>query len=334
MVTMSDVARAAGVSPMTVSNVINGRPNVGEPTRARVRAVIDELGYQVNLTARHLRAGKTDSVALIAPNFNGYFGELADRLSGMLQETGRHLVMESTSGRVDAELEAFSMARLRMHDGAFISVSGLSAEQVARLQCPVPVVLLGERQMPNDLDHLQLDNVGGAKLATSHLIERGARRIAVLGGSTDSSWDMPFTRQEGWRAALADAGLQVEPQLVLPLEYFAPDEAQAVLADFLRSQRIDGVFCVTDTVALGALAALHGAGFAVPDEVQVCGFDNVESSRFSHPGGVTTVGPTGDELPRNALELLDRRIADGGAPSKHVTVPMRLYRRATTRSAP
>lgn len=331
MVTMSEVARAAGVSPMTVSNVINGRPNVGEPTRNRVRKVIQDLGYQVNLTARHLRAGRSDSIALIVPNFNGYFGELADALDAMLQQSGRHLVMESTSARVDVELEAFSMARLRMHDGAFISVSGLSAEQVAGLQCPVPVVLLGERKMPNDLDHLQLDNVDGARLATAHLIERGARRIAVLGGSQDPTWDMAYMRQEGWRLALEAAGLSVEPQLIIPLEHFSPDEAMGKLADLLRTERIDGVFAVTDTVASGALAALHDAGLTVPDRVQVCGFDNLESSRFSHPGGLSTVGPTGDELPRMALDLLDRRIADGEAESKHVTVPLRLYSRATTR---
>lgn len=330
-VTMSDVARAAGVSPMTVSNVINGRPNVGEQTRARVREVIQDLGYQVNLTARHLRAGRSDSIALIVPNFNGYFGELADSLDVMLQQTGRHLVMESTSARVDAELEAFSAARLRTHDGAFISVSGLTAEQVAALQCPVPVVLLGERKMPNDLDHVQLDNVEGARLATNYLIQRGARRIAVLGGSLDSGWDMPFTRKEGWRLALGAAGLSAEQQLILPLEQFSSEEAMGVLAGLLRTETVDGVFAVTDTAALGALAALHAAGLSVPGDVQVCGFDNLESSRFVHPGGLSTVGPARDELPRMALGLLDRRIAQTTAAPRQLTVPMRLYPRATTR---
>lgn len=332
MVTMSDVARAAGVSPMTVSNVINGRPNVSEATRERVRQVIRELGYQVNLTARHLRAGRTDSIALIAPNFNGYFGELGDGIARLLQRSGRHLVMESTLARLDAELEAFSMARLRMHDGAFISVSGLSAEQVARLQSPVPVVLLGERQMPGELDHLQLDNVGGGRLATSHLVERGARRIAVLGGSLDPERDMPFTRQEGWRRALEDAGLEAGPELVLELEQYSPDEAAGALTGLLQSDdSIDGVFAVTDTVALGALAALRAAGRSVPDEVQVCGFDNLEAAEFSHPGGLSTVGPEPGELPRIALELLERRIADGDAEPRHLVVPLRLYPRSSTR---
>lgn len=331
MVTMSDVARAAGVSPMTVSNVINDRPNVGESTRARVREVIADLGYQVNLTARHLRAGRTDSIALVVPNFNGYFGELADNLTGLLLESGRHLVMESTSARVDAEVAAFSAARLRMHAGAFISVSGLSSSQVAGLKGSVPVVLLGEREMPDDLDHLKLDNVEGARLATRHLVQRGARRIAVLGGSPDATKDMPHTRMNGWRQALGEAGLEAAPEFVLPLEHFSSEEAEHALAGFLRHTRIDGVFAVTDTVAQGALTALHGAGLSVPDEVQVCGFDNLESSRFSFPGGLTTVGPEGGEVPRQALALLDRRIADGAVAPRHVSVGMRLFERATTR---
>lgn len=331
MVTMSDVARAAGVSPMTVSNVINHRPNVGESTRVRVREVIAELGYQVNLTARHLRAGRTDSIALVAPNFNGYFGELADNLSGLLLESGRHLVVEGTFARVDAEMEAFSAARLRMHAGAFISVSGLTPSQVAELKGPVPVVLLGERRMPEGLDHLTLDNVGGARMATRHLIGRGARRIAVLGGSVDPTRDMPYTRTNGWRQALEEAGLPAPTELVLQLDDFSSATAQRMLAELLSRTPIDGVFAVTDTVAQGALAALHHAGLSVPGDVQVCGFDNLESSQFSFPGGLTTVGPAVGEIPRRALDLLDRRIADAEAKPTHVMVEVQLVERGTTR---
>ena len=331
MVTMSDVARAAGVSPMTVSNVINHRPNVGEATRVRVREVIAELGYQVNLTARHLRAGRTDSIALVAPNFNGYYGELADNLSGLLLESGRHLVVEGTFARVDAEMEAFSAARLRMHAGAFISVSGLSPSQVAELKGPVPVVLLGERAMPEDLDHLTLDNVGGARVATGHLIGRGARRIAILGGSLDATRDMPYTRTNGWREALEEAGLSAPAELVLQLDDFSSATARRALADLLARTQIDGVFAVTDTVAQGGLAALHDAGLSVPGDVQVCGFDNLESSQFSFPGGLTTVGPAVGEFPRRALDLLDRRIADAGARASHVVVELELFERGTTR---
>ena len=185
--------------------------------------------------------------------------------------------------------------------------------------------------MPNALDHLQLDNVGGARLATQSLIERGCRSIAVLGGSSNREWDMPFMRQEGWRIALEEAGLSADPDLIVPLQHFSSEEAMGELASVLERRSIDGVFAVTDTVALGALAALREARLSVPADVQVCGFDNLESSRFAYPGGLTTVGPLHDELPRLALDLLDRRIADAEAPAQHVVVGMRMYARATTR---
>ncbi|MEK8227299.1 LacI family DNA-binding transcriptional regulator [Oerskovia sp. M15] len=94
---MSDVAREAGVSMMTVSNVLNGRRRVGAPTRDRVLAVVAELGYEVNLTARHLRSGRTDTVALVVPSFHDYYSDLADQIAPIVEQAGRHLVVERTS---------------------------------------------------------------------------------------------------------------------------------------------------------------------------------------------------------------------------------------------
>ncbi len=331
MVTMNDVARAAGVSVMTVSNVLNGRPNVSTPTRDRVLEVVSDLGYQMNLTARHLRAGRTDSIAMVVPNFNGYFGELADDLTHLLQDSGRHLVLESTSARPDAELQAFSMARLRMHDAAIISVSGLSADEVARLRPLVPVVLLGEREMPDDLDHLQLDNVTGARIATEHLISRGATRIAMLGGSSNPEHDMSYRRRCGWQEALEAAGLEHDAELVATLERFSPSEAHGALKELRARTNFDGLFCATDTAAQGAVAALHDAGLRVPEDVQVVGFDNLASSRFSPPCGLTSVGPELGELPRRVLAMLERRMSDPDAPPQHVVLPLHLFARGTTR---
>jgi DNA-binding LacI/PurR family transcriptional regulator len=99
MVTMSDVAREAGVSMMTVSNVLNGHRRVVAPTRERVLAAVDKLGYEVNLTARHLRSGRTDTIALIVPSFHDYYAEVADRIAPLVEASGRHLVLERTGAR-------------------------------------------------------------------------------------------------------------------------------------------------------------------------------------------------------------------------------------------
>lgn len=333
MVTMSDVAKVAGVSSMTVSNVVNGRPNVSTRTRERVLEVMAEMGYQMNLTARNLRAGQTNSIALVVPNFNGFFGELADDMGRMLLDSDRSLVVESTHSRSDIERDAMlSMSRLSMHDGAIVSVSGLSSQEIAEIRPHVPVVLMSERQMPKKFNHVQLDNVEGARMATAHLAARGARRVAMLGGSYNSDADMAYHRLRGWEQALNDHGLEADPELVVPLNHYSGSESVQAFGELLARKDIDGVFCVTDIVALGALSALKGAGLAVPDDVQVVGFDNMVLSRFTPPGGLTTVGPRPGALATHAIDLITRLIATPDMPPEHVTVPSILVQGVTTKS--
>jgi DNA-binding LacI/PurR family transcriptional regulator len=134
-VTMTDVARASGVSVMTVSNVINNRPRVGADTRARVLGVIDELGYEVNLSAKRLRAGRTSTVGLVVPSLgHPYFGELADRYVTAFARRGIHVAIEQSGASKEGELSAISRARLQMYDGVLLSVVGLSYEDVDRIR--------------------------------------------------------------------------------------------------------------------------------------------------------------------------------------------------------
>ncbi|MDR1431050.1 MAG: LacI family transcriptional regulator, partial [Propionibacteriaceae bacterium] len=146
--TMSDVARAAGVSVMTVSNVINDRPKVGKETRRRVLDVIDELGYTVNLTARELRAGRSDTVALIIPNFDHYYSELATACADTLAGKGLHLVVTRTRASKEDELSALSQAQFQRYDGIVLSPVGLSYKEIAALPKTQPVLLLGEQELP------------------------------------------------------------------------------------------------------------------------------------------------------------------------------------------
>jgi DNA-binding LacI/PurR family transcriptional regulator len=178
---MADVAREAGVSVMTVSNVLNERLPVNEPTRARVMAAVEALGYEVNLTARHLRAGRTDTVAFIVPSFHDYFGEVADKIAPLIEADGRHLVLERTSASPEHEMAALSVARLQLYDGVLLSVAGLDRDQLDRVRTAKPIVLLGERDVPDRFNHVRLANEEGARLATAHMIEHGSRRIRCAG---------------------------------------------------------------------------------------------------------------------------------------------------------
>lgn len=331
MVTMSDVARQAGVSVMTVSNVLNERLPVGAPTRARVLAAVEELGYEVNLTARHLRAGRTDTVALIVPSVHDYFGEVADEIAPLVEAQGRHLVLERTSASPESEMESISVARLQLYDGVLLSVASLDREQLGRVRTAKPIVLLGERDTPERFDHVRLANEEGARLGTAHMIERGSRRILALGCTLDQAHTMASDRRVGWETAHRDAGLPVDERYVVPIPTYSSDGARRTVLDVVASGLpFDGIFAATDVIALGAVAALADSRLRVPDDVQLVGFDNLEVSRFVPPG-ITSVDPNHRELAQHAVGLLHRRMAGSVGPAEHVVVPVSLVVRGSTR---
>jgi DNA-binding LacI/PurR family transcriptional regulator len=331
MVTMSDVARAAGVSVMTVSHILNGRPRASKATRERVLNVVSELGYEINLTARNLRSGRTDAVALIVPSFHDYFGAVADRLALLLEASGHHLVLERTAGTAEHEREALSLSRLRMYDGVLLSAFGVSSAELEIAGKTVPLVLLGERDMPASLDHVRLDNEEGGRLATEHLISRGARQIAVIGGRYEAERSMASARREGWETAHREAGLACDPGLVVPVAEYSMSSARDATRALLDSgRRVDGVFAVTDIVAHGALAALGERGIRVPDDVQVVGFDDLDIDEFVTPG-LTSINPNHDDLSATAVRLLNRQIAGLREEPEHVVMPVSLVVRGSTR---
>jgi DNA-binding LacI/PurR family transcriptional regulator len=334
MVTMSDVAREAGVSVMTVSNVLSERLPVGAPTRARVLAAVQALGYEVNLTARHLRAGRTDTVALIVPSFHDYFGEVADQIAPLIEAYGRHLVLERTSASAQHEMEAVSVARLHLYDGVLLSVAGLDPVQLGRVRTSKPIVLLGERDVPDHFDHVRLANEEGARLATAHMIERGSRRILALGCTLDQAHLMTSDRRLGWESAHHQAGLPVDERYVVPIATYSSEAARTTLLDVIASGlSFDGIFAATDVIALGAVAALADRGLRVPDEVQLAGFDNLEVSSFVPPG-ITSVDPNHRGVAQHAVGLLHRRMAGDAGPAEHVVAPVSLVVRGSTRGAP
>lgn len=337
-VTMSDVARAAGVSVMTVSNALNGRPNVGAATRDRVLDVVRELGYEINLTARSLRSGRTGTVALVVPWFDHtYFGDLAARLGTRLAAQGRHLVMEQSGASAAGELAALSPARLQAHDAVILSAVGLRARDIDRLHTSVPIVLLGERDMPARFDHVRMDNHGGSRMATAHLLDRGARRVVVLGGTLNTDEEgMSASRTTGWLSAHRERGIDPDERLVVELEQNETADARQRLRTLLGSGVVfDAVFAVTDMVALGALAALADAGLRVPQDVQVAGFDDLGMSEHLTPS-LTTIDPGHDVIADTAAGIVDRRLTSAGTGSpppapEHVVAAASLVVRGSTR---
>ncbi|MGW3730772.1 LacI family DNA-binding transcriptional regulator [Streptomyces sp. NPDC000851] len=318
---LKDVAEYAGVSPKTVSNVINDFEHVSEQTRAAVREAIDALGYRVNIAGRQLRQGRTGMITLVVPELDvAYFSELAKHVMAEADRRGRTVLLHQTGAVRERELAALRGFDTQFSDGLILSPLALLPHDLATRDRRLPVVLLGERSVEGSTDHVGIDNTRAARDATEHLLARGRRRIAVIGGAVRGRQGTDRLRTDGYREALKAAGLPFDAGLVVPVEaYHWQDGARAATALMERATPPDALLCLNDHMALGALRALHELGRSVPGDLDVVGFDDIEASRFSVPS-LTTVAPDKQEIARAAVSLLLERIddPDGGPLQDHV----------------
>jgi len=338
--TLKDVAAHAGVSFKTVSNVVNNRPVVAPETRERVRDAIEALGYRPNLPARHLRKARVGVLALAVPDLNNtYFSDVGNAVIAAAAEHSYTVLLDHTGG--DRAGEALVANGLRPHliDGVILSPLRLEVEDLQPDRVSVPIVLLGERLVGAPWDHVVIDNVAAARLATRHLLDLGRRRIAAIGVAQDASGEASRLRLRGFTEAIEAAGQQVDPSLLIPAAGFLrPDGAQAHRADGAYAMRQllvlpdppDAVFCFNDLLALGTMRALHEARRRVPEDVAVVGFDDIEEGRFSTPS-LTTISPDKEAIARRAVSLLlDRIRGTRVGPPERIEPPFHLVVREST----
>ncbi|POX48257.1 LacI family transcriptional regulator [Streptomyces sp. Ru71] len=329
---IKDVARYAGVSPKTVSNVINDFEHVSERTRAAVREAIDALGYRVNIAGRQLRQGRTGMITLAVPELDvAYFAELAKHVTAEADRRGHTVLLHQTGGVRERELAALRGFDAQFSDGVILSPLSLLPRDLAARDRRLPVVLLGERSAEGSTDHVAIDNVRAAREVTAHLLARGRRRIAVVGGAVDGRQGTGRLRTDGYREALTAAGLPFDPGLVVPVDAFLwQDGARAAAALMDRDTPPDALLCLNDHLALGALRALHERGRSVPGELDVAGFDDIDASRFSVPS-LTTVAPDKQGIARAAVSLLLSRVdAPEAMPPREEVAGHRLIVREST----
>jgi DNA-binding LacI/PurR family transcriptional regulator len=330
--TLHDVARLAGVSIKTVSNVINDYPHIRPTTREKVEAAIAELGYQPNLSARSLRSGRTGVIALALPELGlSYFAELADAVIRAAEKHGLTVTIEHTGGDRDRELEVLRSPRRKLSDGLIFSPLGMSQDDVGLTSVSYPLVLLGERIFGGDADHVTMQNVEAARAATEYLLALGRRRIAVVGAHEGEVIGSAGLRLRGYREALDAAGVEFDPELLGYTALWHRANGATSMRDVLeRGVQFDAVFGLNDTLALGAMRVLQEAGRRVPDDVAVVGFDDLDEARYSLPS-LTTIDPGREQIARTAVEVLVDRIAhaDESAP-REIYADFRIVEREST----
>ena len=334
--TLHDVAHLAGVSIKTVSNVINDYPHIRPSTREKVEAAIAQLGYQPNLTARSLRSGRTGVIGLALPELSlSYFAELADSVMVAAERRGVTVLIEQTGGDRARELEVLTSSRRQLTDGLLFSALGLGQDDARLLEVPYPVVLLGERIFDGPTDHVTMRNIEAARAATEFLLERGHRRIAVVGAHEGEVIGSAGLRLTGYRQALEAAGVGFAPELIGYTDlWHRANGATSMRALLASGVRFDAVFAFNDTLALGAMRVLQEAGIRVPDDVAVVGFDNLDEAQYSLPS-LTTVDPGREEIAETAVRVLLERIdeRDPAQPPRELFAEFSIVERESTRVA-
>ena len=310
-ITMADVARAAGVSVASVSNYLNNRPYMTADMRKRIASAIERLGYQVNSSARNLRSGRTHLIKLSIPDLKQvYFSELAEDVLAEARLRGYGVIVESTTNNRERELDSVNSMGSRTTDGLILSPLMMRQSDVHLLDNGIPLVVLGERLFNVPAPHVVIANVRGAAMATRHLLDVGCHRIAVVGGvrGVRSEQSSGVIRTQGYRDALAQAGVDYDPQLVVETDgWSSRDGADAVVRMLSDQLDFDAVFALNDCLAWGVLRQLRACGVNVPSEVRVVGFDNVEESEFMIPS-LTSVDPGKREIARLAVESVIQQI--------------------------
>jgi DNA-binding LacI/PurR family transcriptional regulator len=330
--TLHDVARVAGVSFKTVSNVINNHPHVRDTTRAKVEQAIAELGYRPNLTARSLRSGHTGAITLALPQLSlPYFAELADAVIEAAAKHGLVVLIEQTGADRTRELEVMASPRLKMSDGLIFSPLALGQEDADLIRAEVPIILLGERIFGSASDHVTMQNVTAARAATEHLLDLGKKRIAVVGAHEGEVIGSAGLRLRGYREALEARGIAYDDGIVAYVVDWHRSNGAAAMHDLLdRGATFDAVFGLNDTLAQGAVRVLQEAGFRVPDDIAVIGFDDLDETRYSLPT-LSTVDPGRKEIAETAIRMLMERIKDPNTlPPREIETSFKVVAREST----
>jgi LacI family transcriptional regulator len=324
---IKDVSRAAGVSISTVSHVLNGTRFVSPELRERVEGAIASLGYRHNGLARSLRTRQSYAIGLIIPDVaNPYYPQLARGVQDAADAAGYTVFLCNSDRKPENETRLLAVLEQRRVDGVILDASGPNpALEAALRRRTQPVVLVGSRIEVPGVDVVRMAPHGGYQ-AVRHLLARGHRRIALIGGPAPAPGQRP-AKATGYLAALEEAGIAVDPALVTQGDYTRESGGEAMRRLLALPQPPAAVFAGNDLMAIGALLAVQEAGRRVPEDVAVVGYDDIPEAAVTRPA-LTTVAVPKYEMGRAAATLLLNRMSGAGPPApqqpQQVELPHRL----------
>ena len=329
-VTLEMVAQAAGVSPSTVSRILNGTAVVSDDKRQAVDQAIATLGFVPNPVARGLAGGRTLSVGVVTQSIDSpFYGGALRGIEDELSRAGYSPLFVSGHWNAAAESRCIDVLRSRRVDGIIVLTGRLSEAALAALALALPVVVTGRSLKAPGLVSLPFDNFEGGRLATHHLLQLGHRRIAFITG--DPRHPDAKDRQRGYRAALQAAGLAFNPALVVPGQY-TEESGHTALERLIDSREsFTAIFAANDQMALGAALGLHRRKLRVPEDVSLVGFDDIASALYAIPP-LSTVHHPVVELGQIAARAMLQLLA-GETPVVALPKPRFIVRESTRKAA-
>jgi DNA-binding LacI/PurR family transcriptional regulator len=323
-----ELAKLAGVSAGTVSNVISGSTNVSERARQKVLEAIRILNYQPNLIARSLRTNRTHTLGIVIPDITiAFFPKIIRGAECAARERGYFLIVLDSEGSAQREAEMLALLRAQRVEGTLlITASGkeLSSDRLAQLTSHSPVVCLDRLPMDLDVDSVCVDDCGAAEMAISHLLSMGHTRIAVITGPLTLQNEQE--RLRGYRQALQKAGLPVQRAFIWNSSFEQQHVAGFCQHGLLQlAERPTALFATNGVTGLAALRSLYAVGLSTPKDFAFVTFDELTAEDFFRPSITSVVQPTFD-MGHRAVEVLLRRIEKGEAkkPREKVRLPATL----------
>jgi DNA-binding LacI/PurR family transcriptional regulator len=326
--TQKELAKLAGVSSGTVSNVISGASTVSERSRQKVLDAIRVLNYQPNLIARSLRTNRTHTLGIVVPDITiPFFPKIIRGAESAARERGYFLIVLDSESSMTREADMIALLRAQRVEGILLVAAGgekFSPERTASLTLNSPVVCLDRLPLDLEVDSVCVDDCGAAEMGIAHLMAMGHRRIAVITGPLTLQNEQE--RLRGYRQALEQGGIPIDPALIWQGSFEQDEVASICQKGMVRpTGRPTALFATNGVTGLAAMRSLYEVGLTTPHDFAFATFDEITAEDFFKPGITSVIQPT-FEMGYRAVEVLLKRIAKetAEAPRQEVRLPATL----------
>lgn len=329
-ITIYDVAREASVSMATVSRVVNGNPNVKPTTRKRVLEAIDRLGYRPNAVARGLASKKTTTVGVIIPDISSiFFSELARGIEDIATMYKYNIILCNSDQNKDKEIHLINTLLEKQVDGIVFMGGEITSEHVETFKkSPAPIVLSATIDDKKEFPSVNIDYKQAAYDAVKSFIDHGHEKIAMLTGTLEDPIN-GYLKFAGYKHALEEANIEMNDEFVVIGDYTYDSGLEAMQSYLKLENKPSAIFASTDEMALGLIHGAQDAGYKIPEDFEIIGFDNTRLATMVRPTLTTVVQPMYD-IGAVSMRLLTKLMNKEDVSDSVVLLPHRLEERHST----